>query len=278
MLKAALRKLLRRNSSGPSAPARPVVIDEPLERRILMARNAVGPVVAQQFIGDIKHISAVVLYFDPAKPLDPASAGNPDGYRLVKKSRSVDDPDASDFIFGDDESSSTKVFRVKLKSAVYDAANNSVTLTPVAASFEIGRDFTVVVVEGTGPTPVKYADGTVIDGDLNGKAGGDLNIRYKANPNKTFKFKDADGDVARIRVEGGGAARLFYFLPMHGRSSPSIFMRDSAASTLLTGTVKQSKRGDGIVNLAQITDNDDAVLATLTLANPPFNVRPMPTV
>lgn len=277
MLKAALRRLLDRKAPQ-AAPRRPVILDERLEQRLLFARAAVGPVVAQQFIGDIKHITAVVLYFDPAKPLDPASASDPEGYRLVKKSRSLDDPDAGDFIFGDDASSSTKVFRVKLKSATYDAANNSVTLIPVAASFEIGRDFTVVVVEGTGSTPIKFADGSIIDGDLNGKPGGDLNIRYRANPRQALTFKDADGDVAKIRMTGGGAGRFFYFLPLYARSSPSFFLRDTNSVNVLTGTVKKSKRGDGIVHIAQITDNDDSILATLSMTEPPFSVRPIATV
>jgi hypothetical protein len=275
MLKAALRRLL--NRQAPRSTFRPPVIDESLEPRLLFsARHGVGPVVAQQFIGDIKHVTAVVLYFDPATPLDSASASNPDAYRLVKKSRSLDDPNAGDFIFGDDNSSSTKVFRVKLESAIYDAANNSVTLNPVAQSFEIGRDFTVVVVEGTGAHPVKMADGSVIDGDLNNKPGGDLNIRYKANPRTALTFKDADGDTAKLRVKGGG--RLFYFLPTVQRSSPSIFLRETTASTILSGTVRQGKHGDGIINIAQITDNDDTDVATITLTNPPFNVRPIAAV
>ena len=279
MLKAALRRLFNRNDSrlSPTRSACPPVIDEALEPRLLFsAKHGVGPVVAQQFIGDIKHVTAVVLYFDPATPLDPASASNPDAYRLVKKSRSADDPNASDFIFGNDNSSSTKVFRVKLKSATYDATNNSVTVIPVAASFDVGRSFTVIVVEGTGSTPVKLADGSAIDGDLNGKPGGDLNIRYKANPRTSLSFKDTDGDSAKLRVKGGG--RFFYFLPTNGRSSPAFFMRESTASTILSGTVKQGKHGDGIINIAQITDNDDADVATVTLTDPPFAVRPIATV
>ena len=275
MLKAALRRLLDRQSSR--STVRPPVIDEPLEPRLLFsAKHGVGPVVAQQFIGDIKHITAVVLYFDPATPLDPAAASNPAAYRLVKKSTKLDNPDAGDIFFGDDGSKTTKIFRIKLQSATYDPVANSVTLKPVASSFEIGRDFTVIVVEGTGADPLKLADGSVIDGDLNGKPGGDLNIRYKANPRTALTWKDADGDTAKLRVKGGG--RLFYFLPTNARSSPSIFMRESTASTILSGTVKQAKHGDGIINIAQISDNDDTDLAQITLTNPPFAVRPLATV
>jgi hypothetical protein len=278
MLKAALRRFLNRKAStAAAASVRQPVIDEPLEPRLLFStKHGVGPVIAQQFIGDIKHVTALVLYFDPATPLDPASASSTDSYRLVKKSKSKDDPDASDVFFGDDGSSSTHVRRIKLESATYDPAANTVTIKPVAESFEIGRDYTVTVVDGTGANPLKMADGSVIDGDLNGKPGGDLNIRYKANPRTALSFKDADGDVAKLRVKGGG--RLFYFLPTLGRSAPSIFLRDTTASTILSGTVKQGKHGDGIVNIAQITDNDDADIATITLTNPPFNIRPIATV
>jgi hypothetical protein len=277
MLKAALRRLFDRHP----APALrgehpPVIFDEPLEQRLLMARMAVGPVVAQQFIGDLEHVTAVVLYFDPATPLDPASAGNIGAYRLVKKTTKTDNPDAGDIFFGDDGSKSTKVFRIKLQSATYDAANNSVTIKPVTSSFKLDRSFTVIAVEGTGDTPLKLADGSIIDGDLNGKPGGDLNLRYRANPAQALNFKDADGDSARLRVTGGG--RFFYFLPKFARSAPAIFMRESTASTILSGTVKQGKHGDGVINIAQMTDNDDGDVATITLTNPPFNVRPIATV
>jgi hypothetical protein len=280
MLKALLRRLLKRRHVPRAAkaapqPVRPPMIDHALEQRVLFSGAAVGPVVAQQFIGDIKHITAVVLYFDPATPLDPASASNPDAYKFVKKIRGTT-IDAGDVFFGGSGSTSTKIRRIKLQSATYDPTNNSVTIKPVAPSFEIGRDFTVMVVEGTGSTPVKLADGSVIDGDVNGKPGGDVNLRFRANPNQVLNFKDADGDRAHLRVMGGG--RLFYFLPKFGRSSPSIFLRDSTASTILSGTVKPGKHGDGIVNIGQITDNDDADVATISLTNPPFNVRPLATV
>jgi hypothetical protein len=277
MLKAALCRFFNRNVSGsPPRAMRPPVIDEPLEQRLLMARMAVGPVVAQQFIGDLEHVTAVVLYFDPATPLDPASARDTGAYRLVKKTTKSDNPDAGDIFFGDDGSRSTKVFRIKLQSATYDPANNSVTIKPVASSFKLDRSFTVIAVEGTGATPLKLADGSIIDGDLNGKPGGDLNLRYRANPSQALNFKDADGDSARLRVKGGG--RLFYFLPKFGRSAPSLFLRESTAGTILSGTVKQGKHGDGIINIAQLTDNDDTDIATITLTSPPFNVRPLATV
>src|SRR4051812_21831529 len=162
MLKSALRRLFDRSPRAATPAARSPVVDEPLEPRLLFSRPAVGPVVAQQFVGDIKHVTAVVLYFDPSTPLDPVSARNPDSYRLVKKRTSIDSPDAGDIFFGDDGSTSTKVTRIKLQSATYDPANNSVTIKPVAPSIEIGRSFSVIVVEGTGATPLQLADGSIM--------------------------------------------------------------------------------------------------------------------
>jgi hypothetical protein len=240
---------------------------ELLEHRRLMAIQ--GPVVAQQFIGTVDAVTAVVLHFDV--PLDPATASNVNAYRMVRKFHTS----GSDGFggFGGSEGSNDSN-RIQLSSANYDPVANTVTLHPVRASFPLRRSFTVIVVEGTGPDAIKQADGQVIDGDGNGKAGGDLNLRYKSRAGKSFNFKELDGDSARLRVTGPG--NLFYFLPIRGRSSPSVFLRDTDTTTILSGTVKQGKRGNGTVNIAQVTDNDDLVTGQVTLADPPFLVRALP--
>jgi len=237
-----------------------------------------GPVVAQQFIGTVDEVTAVVLHFNV--PLDPATASNVNGYRFVRKFRSKDDGGlggalGGPIFGGGDGGNSNDSNRIALQSANYDPVANTVTIHPVKASFPLRKSFTVIVVEGTGPDAIKQADGQIIDGDGNGKAGGDLNLRYKSRANNSLSFKDVDGDSAKLRVTGGG--HMFYFLAIKYKSSPSIFLRESTASTILSGTVKQGKHGNGSVDIAQVTDNDDAVTGTVTLTDPPFLVRPLPS-
>jgi hypothetical protein len=228
-----------------------------LEPRRLMA--TVGPVVAQHFIGPQEAVTAVVLTFDV--PLDPTTAQNTSAYKLVRKSQDDDDG------FGGD--GGTDVSRVSIETANYDPVANAVTLT-VRRAFELRKNFTVVQVQGNGPNAVLTAAGTPIDGDGNGREGGDLFLRYKARASKTFNFKEADGDRVRLRVQGGG--HMLYFLPIRGRSSPAFFMRETdPATSLLTGTVKQGKRGDGVIDIAQISAASTAQISILN--DPAYRVR-----
>ena len=95
-------------------------------------------------------------------------------------------------------------------------------------------------------------------------------VGYKARASKTFSFKEADGDRVRLRVQGGG--HMLYFLPIRGRSSPAIFMRETNPTTsILTGTVKQGRNGDGVIDIAQISAASTAQIPILT--DPAYRIR-----
>lgn len=242
---------------------------ENLEPRRLLA--SVGPVVAQQFVGTPEGVSAVILHFD--QPLDPTTAQNPDAYELIKKFRHEGDDNGGFLggpIFGGSGESTSSNSHVGIESAVYDSATNSVRLNAKKV-FTVKQSFTVIVVRGNGQRAVLTPGGNPIDGDGNGKPGGDVILRFKAAVKKKFNYKDSDGDKAKIKLDGEG--RLFYLYAKHGRSSPVIFTRFTNASSILSGTVKQGKRGNGTVEIAEITGTE----VTNTLTNPPFNVRPTPT-
>ncbi len=254
-----LRRVRRTDVRDDSTSRRPVT--ESLESRQLMAAT-VGPVVAQQFVGTPAAITSVVLTFNV--PLDPVTAQNADSYRMVRKFR-----DGNDTFFIGDGKNTTSSSRIRVDSATYDPAANTVTLVP-KNSFELRRNFTVLLVKGKGQFAVKTADGMNLDGDGNGKPGGDVALRYKSSARNRLTFKEADGDRVTVKLNGPG--RIFYFLPIRGRSSPSIFLRDTnAASSILTGTVRQGKAGDGIADVAQITG---AATAQLPIqSDPAFRIR-----
>lgn len=231
---------------------------EPLESRQLMAAV---PVVAQQFNGTVDAVSSVVLTFDVA--LDPTTAENPDAYAMVRKYRKE-----SINLFGKRETSSDSN-RIRIESATYDPAANTVTLVP-RNEFALRRNFTVIVVRGSGRNTVLTPSGDAIDGDANGRPGGDVILRYKAAARKKLNFKDADGDRVRLKLEGPG--RIFYFLAKRGRSSPTIIFRDTdPTASVLTGTVRQGRRGDGVIDIAQIGSASSAQIAILN--DPAFRIR-----
>jgi hypothetical protein len=235
---------------------------EPLERRQLMAG---GAVIAQQFVGTVEAVSAVILTFNT--PLDPATAQNPDAYEMIKKFRSS----GSDGFggFGEEESSS-KNSHVPIESAVYDANANTVTLT-AREPFPLRQSFTVIVARGRGPNAIMTAAGTALDGNGNGRPGDDAILRYKAGVTKRLIIREADGDRATIRIEDG-PGRFLYFFAKRKRSTPSILLRETDSSTILTGEVKQGRRGDGIVDISQIKG-----IATIAFASDPaFRIKPDP--
>lgn len=239
------------------------VIDS-LERRLLMARPI--PVIAQQFVGTVEQVTAVVLTFDRA--LDPVTAQNPAGYSMLEKFREDDDGFGGGIIGGGGGSDSDND-RIRIATATYDAAANTVTLTP-RNPFNLSRHFTVIVVRGRGQNAVKTPDGQDLDGDGNGRAGGDAILRFRAAAKKSLSFRDADGDRARIKVEGPG--RIFYLAPKFARSSPSVFLRDtSATETILSGTVKKARNGDGIADVAQLHGTSMALQTIAT--DPAFRIR-----
>jgi hypothetical protein len=241
---------------------------ENLETRALMSRVPI-PLVAQAFVGTQEAITSVVLTFNV--PLDPTTAQNPGAYRLVRKFGPDSAPDTGGFggVFVPDEGNGSAK-RLKLSSATYDPAANTVTLVPERGSFELKRDFTVLQVDGKGPNTVLTADGQPLDGDGNGKAGGHCTLRFKASGRARLKFTEADGDRVTVSVTGPG--KMLYFLPIRGRSAPVIFLRDTTlAGSVLSGTVKKGKRGDGVADIAQISAASTAQTPITT--DPAFRIR-----
>jgi hypothetical protein len=263
-------RYLKRNKKSAAAPSvsHSVAKIENLETRTLMARVPV-PVAAQEFVGTQEAITSVVLTFNV--PLDPTTAENPEAYRLVRKFGPDSPPDTGGFggVFVP-EPGNGSAKRLKLASATYDPVANTVTLVPERGSFELKRDFTVLQVDGTGPNTVNTADGQPIDGDGNGKAGGHCTLRFKSRAISKLSFKEADGDKVTVKLQGPG--RMLYFLPIRARSAPVIFLRDTnLTDSVLSGTVKKGKHGDGVADIAQLSAASTAQTPITT--DPAFRIR-----
>jgi hypothetical protein len=164
-------------------PARPR--PESLEGRQLLAVDT-GAVVTGLVIRDP---CTIVVSF--SEPLDQASAQDSKFYR-------VSDTGAADprviTLPGQTES---------IRSVVYDATTVQVTIG-LAHPLDAGH-FYRVRVDGTPLTGLAGSDGTTFDGDQT--AGGDF---YGLAASGTqVKFADINGDVAGIRVSGGGRAQAW---------------------------------------------------------------------
>jgi hypothetical protein len=225
-----------------------------------MARGDV-PLVAQAFVGPAEQVTSVVLTF--AMPLDPTTAANTAAYRIVTVTK-----EKNDGFFGDG-STDTDTDRIDLISASYDPLTNAVTLIP-EKPFEVRKSFKSIRVIAGGTRAVLAADGTPIDGDGNGRPGGDVVVRYRVNARRSLTFRDPDGDRAKLRLTGPG--QILYLAPSKGRSSPTLFFRDTEpVASVLTGTVKQGRRGDGVIDIAQISGTSSVHVQFAT--DPAFRVR-----
>jgi hypothetical protein len=232
---------------------------EHLEARRLLAAT---PVTAVTINGTAGQINGVVLTFNV--PLDPTTAQNVKAYSISKKHKGEDSS------FGViDTSTPGGTRRVRFKSAVYDAATQTVTLTPTDA-FDLGRRFKRVRISGSGPNAIKTAAGAQIDGNGDGKAGGDAILHSRVVRASNFNFRETDGDMARLHLSGPGVMRIWS--DNRRNVAPDIFLfATNASQSTLSGTVKKGRNGDGVVTIHQISGTSTAVVPVLV--DPAFRVE-----
>ena len=111
---------------------------------------------------------------------------------------------------------------VPLRSATVDAASRRVTLLP-KGPLALGRFYRVV--DADGPGGLLDADGQPIDGDGDGRSGGDYDGTVAAG--NLLRYRDADGDRIALALLGGvmhltgdpdGDARALRIVPRAGRN------------------------------------------------------------
>ena len=232
---------------------------EHLELRRLLAAT---PVVAVGINGTAGQISGVVLTF--GVDLDAASAQNVQAYAISKKTSG-----GGSSFGGIETGSGGGTRRVAFQSAAYDPATRAVTLTP-AEPFDLGRRFKRVRISGEGPNAVKDAAGAAIDGNGDGRAGGDAIIHSRVLRGSRFVFREADGDSARLRLAGPGVLRVWSDHRRH--IAPVVFLFGTDTSSTLTGSVVRHRRtGDGVVTIRQLSGT--AFSSVPLLADPAFRVE-----
>ena len=237
-------------------------VAESMEPRRLLA----GPVVAVTMLGTEQEVTGIVLTFNVA--LDPASAQNPDAYFVGRNVVTGGDSNFWDPFNLNDPPSETR--RVRVRSAAYDPAAQTVLLTP-AKPFDLFDDFRRIRVGGRGRSPVRDAAGAPIDGNDNGTPGGDAVLRTKVSRNSGFDFREPDGDRGRVRLHGPGE---IWSVRSRGRKFPPVLFlnKTSAIKSGLVGSVVRNRRtGDGVVTLRQISGTAFASVPLLT--DPAFRVE-----
>jgi hypothetical protein len=212
--------------------------------------DTTGPLV--EFIGltgPSRGIDGAVVHFN--EDMDPATVQNVDNYEFIaagKRGRPEKQP---------------------ITSAVYDPVERRVTLA-VAAFEQTEFKKTALRIhgkpaKGSRGKGVSDVAGNLLDGDRNGRAGGDAVQLFKVFSNTTLTFKDRDGDRVTLELTGGG--HLDGVLPRGGPTTQSTqfwIVDPISLVTTLSGSVQKSRVGDGIVVIAEIIGLDKKELLPIT--------------
>ncbi len=192
-------------------------------------------------LGPSNLIVGVRLTF--SEPLDPTSATNPANYTLLTSSGQP----------------------IPLATPLDDIANNAVILLP-AGPLPAGPSFYYVVVHAQAPGGVSDTSGNLLDGDLNGQAGGDFVASFARGSRLTYL--DSDSDVVSLNINNGGFLDV-----IRGSSGAAEVLRVNGAPngrSVLSGSVLRNRfQGNGRAYLGQIQGADFGSIRS-RLTTPPF--------
>jgi uncharacterized repeat protein (TIGR03803 family) len=206
-----------------------------------------------QAVSSAGSITGFVVTFNG--PVDPTTAQNVDGYRILRPYTVTGGRSFWQELFGESPETQTKYAAYKIASAVYNPQTFSVTLT-LESPMPIQDGTRLVEVLGTGRHAVLDANGKAVDGNSNGKPGGNFTYRFSMSVAKTFSYQTTAGDRVKLSLSGPG--KIAAILPS-GSATPVIDLIDNdPAESILTGSIRKSKKSLGYVVLDQINGTADA--------------------
>ena len=138
--------------------------------------------------------------------------------------------------------------RVALASVTYDAATQSLTVTP-KKPLKANAFYQLTAATHN----LLDAAGVPVDGASNGTAGSNLSL-YFGTGNK-LTYKDRDGDTVSLKLTGTGMMKL-----TRGTDGEGLVLAVTGdnAGTVVTGLVKKAKSGTGRTTLTSVTGLDAA--------------------
>lgn len=240
-----------------SLPAAPRPAFEPLESRRMLstAPSPTGMVIT----GTIHAATSIVIAFN--EPLDPTTAQDTAAYSFGRIPPSGSSSSSLGDILGflAKRPKVIKAGKVQFSSAVYDDTNNTVTLTAVAP-FNAQEYFRILRVRGTGHDVVTDPQGDALNG------GKDTVIRWSTHFGKAVRYTDADGDRVVLQLKGPG--KLYGFERRTGDPDPILFVTGTNSKSVLTGTIRQGRLGNGVTDIAEILGAE--TVQTNLFASPQF--------
>ncbi|HWB53973.1 MAG TPA: Calx-beta domain-containing protein, partial [Tepidisphaeraceae bacterium] len=216
---------------------------------LLSIRNvdAAPPVIQNLTLNSTgKHIDSITIQF--SKDLSQASADAITSYGIFN--RNHDGPYATGQRSG-----------IKLESAFYDVANDTVVLTP-KHPLHMNKIYQFVAY-GTGG--VVGVGGHPVQGNGTNPTPGSNYSTFFGMGNR-LRYADSDGDIVKLKLAGPG---LLDLRRAFDGDASSLVLENTTTDSILSGKVIQRKHGDGqttIDLLGSVADVDN------TLTKPPFNI------
>lgn len=197
--------------------------------------------------GTSRSIQNLTLTF--SEPLDPAFATDASDFRLTRQDNG-------------------QAFAIA--SISYDAASDSITITP-QAPLPSGQYIQLLVL-GTGADAIRDLAGNVLDGDGNGNPGSNYQVLFAQGNRLTYR--DNLGNSVKLRIKGAGY--LDQVLSAGGEGI-SLALEDMVPHhTTLTGSIKTRKGGTKVTELGTISGLGTWGQVNVTLKSPPFQVTQLP--
>jgi hypothetical protein len=145
-------------------------------------------------------------------------------------------------------------FPIALDSATDNPVQRSVTL---AIGQPFGQtQFRKLEIRAYGRRPRGLTDvsGNRLDGDRNGIPGDNALLPFQVASGPSLRIVDRDGNRATIRLQNGGTLNAVGLIRGPRASFPQVWLVNPvAAQSTLTGFVRRGFRGDGIVNIQELT-------------------------
>ena len=222
-------------------------------------------VVSVRLQGSPTSTTGVVVTFSEA--LDPIRAQRRSNYAIVRNQAATDDDGG---LFGgiigggDDEEIDRETIAID-EVEVDPATPATVTIVP-KESFNAVKRMRRLRVEASADRGVTDVAGNRLDGDGDGQPGPRALVRLQYTSGKTITYKEADGDRVKIKLQGpGGKLYVIREVDKKGRSlggASQVFLTGGRVGerTVLSGTVKRGKNGDGIATIGEVADAKNAVI------------------
>jgi hypothetical protein len=225
-----------------------------------------GPVLTGiHLTGSVRDVTSVVLTFDESLDLTtaedlqayhvgklvPAGSDNGGSFDWTQLLGLLAQPKAKLLVNG----------RVQFTAATYDDSTDSVTLTPVR-DWNALAYFRFVRIIGAGTYAITDVAGNPLNDGLN------TYVHWFPHLGKSFTYRDSDGDLVNLTLHGPG--QIVAFLQTNADHAPMVFILNGRSNSVLSGSVRQSKTGDGVAVIPEL--QGVATIQATILTNPQFEV------